>query len=347
MPLQLLRAGKHKAAGVFKTRKRVLEGLRAAAVTIWEGDLKRLPTSTLVYSKAIMEAEPTAAGTPRRFFPSGNAILNHFESMNHAWWALGYEVETVTRKKAHRLITPEIHDRLKYIYGFQNVKRANRPIDAPTVRDYAAELSVSLGVEVGHHTLCQYAAKQGWVEPKEPVWSRAELKLLEKYAHLSPVIIQKHFVAAGFKRTVTAIRLTRKRRKAHKGAPYYSASAVTKLLGVDSHHFARYLLLKYPSELKFEMKGSARLGGQHADTKLFHIDILREFFFNHPEEIDLAKVDKIWFLWLITNGRVKMVAPSDRLSVRSEGYRPGVAREHRKFSGGYGRKARQDKPAAA
>jgi len=344
--LRLLSARAHKPAGVFRTRKRVLEGLRAAAITIWEGDVKRLPTSTTVYGKATGEAEPVASGRARRFYPAGNAILNHFESMNHAWWALGYKVETITRKKAHSLITPEIHAKLEYIYQFQGAKKPDRPADAPTLREYAAELSASLGVEVGHHTFCQYAAKQGWVEPKEPVWSRAELKLLEKYAHLSPVIIQKHFVAAGFKRTVTSIRLMRKRRNSHKGAPYYSTNAVATLLGVDGHHFDRNWLLKFPDELTFEMKGTAKRGGQHADTKLFHVATLREFFWNHPEEIDLAKVDKVWFLWLITNGKVKMVAPSDRLSVRSEGYRPGAAREHRKFPGG-GRASGQRKSAAA
>lgn len=325
MPLRLIRTKKHRPVSVFKTRKRVMEGLRAAAVTIWENDVKRLPTSTLVFERATAEIEQPGPGKPRRLYPSGSAILNHFESMNHAWWACGYEVESVsTRKGGLSLVTPEIHEKLEYIYQFQNAKKADRPADAPTVRAYADTLGI------GHHIFCQYAARQGWVEPKEPVWSRAELKLLEKYAHLSPVIIQKHFVAAGFKRTVLAVRLMRKRRNSHKGAPYYSASAVAKMLGVDSHHFDRYLLLKFPHELRFEMKGTAKRGRQHADTKLFHIDTLREFFCNHPEEVDLAKVDKIWFLWLITNGKVKMVAPSDRLSLRGEGYRPGAMRDHRR-----------------
>jgi hypothetical protein len=326
MPLKLVIRKKQKPVSAFKTRKRVLEGLRAAAVTIWGENVKSLPTSTLVYQQAVMQAEPTKSGKARRFYPSANAVLNHFESMNHAWWTVGYEVETIsTRKGGLKLVTPEIHEKLEYIYQFQNIKKAERPTDAPTVRQYADSLGL------GRHTLCQYAAKQGWVEPKEPVWSRVELKLLDKYAHLSPVIIQKHFVAAGFKRTVTSVRLMRIRRNSHKGAPYYSASAASKLLGVDSYHFDRYLLLKFPDELKFEMKGDAKRGGQNGDTKLFHVDTLREFFCNHPEEIDLAKVDKIWFLWLITNGKVKMIAPSARLSLRGEGYRPGAAREHRKL----------------
>lgn len=344
MPLRLVRKPRRPVA-VFKTRKRVLEGLRAAAVTIWKNDVKSLPTATTPYQKAIMQAEPVRSGTPRRLFPSATAVLNHFESMNHAWWALGFEVETIGRKP-RGLITPEIHAKLKYIYQFQNVRKVNRPTDAPTVRAYAAELSVALGVEVGHHTLCQYAAKQGWVEPKEPVWSRVELKLLEKYAHLSPVVIQRRFVTAGFTRTVTSIRIMRKRRRVHKVAPYYSANAVTTLLGIDGHKFDRDWLLKFPNELPFEVKGEAKRG-QRPDIKLFHIDTLREFFWNHPEEIDLAKVDKIWFLWLITSGKVKMVAPTDRLGVRSDAYRPGAFREHRKLNRRSARKASPAKRAAA
>jgi hypothetical protein len=326
MPLRLIPINKHRPAGIFSTRKRVLEGLRAAAVTIWKNDVKQLPTSTHVYTSVVRAVEGRKKGQPNRFYPSDKAILNHFESLNHAWWALGYEVATLTHKKLHRIITPEIHQKLQYLYRFQKVKKTKRPADAPTLREYAAQLSKKLDIQIGHHNICQYARRQGWVEPKEPVWSRVELQLLDKYAHLSPVVIQKRFKAAGFRRTEGAIFVMRKRRRSHKGARYYSANAAATLLGIDPHKFDREWLIKFRDELKFELKGTSR----QEDTKLFHIDTLREFFCNHPEEIDLSKVDKIWFLWLITNGRVKMVAPSNRLSLRSEGYRPDAAREHRK-----------------
>lgn len=321
---------------MFRTRKRVLEGLRAAAVTIWGNDETKLPTSTMDYHQAIAEHEPVRPGMPRRLFPSPNAVLNQFESMAHAWTALGYEVNVISRRVAVKLITPEIHEKLEYIYKFQAVRK-DRPKDAPTVREYAEQLGV------GHHVLCQYAAKQGWVKSKEPNWTRPELKLLEKYAHLSPERIQLYMDRAGFHRTVVSIRLMRKRRCAHKGAPYYSATAACKLLGVDNHKFERDWLVKYPDELKYELKGTARSEKtrQHGDVKLYHVDILRDFFCNHPEEIDLAKVDKVWFLWLVTNGRVKLVGSSDRLSKRAEGYKPELVREHRKLTG-YGPKPKSN-----
>jgi len=331
MPLRLVKRNKYKVPATFSTRKRVIEGLRAAAITIWKGDVKKLPTSTVAYASAARATEGLKPGQAYRLYPPSQAILNHFETMNHAWWALGYEVATLTRKKLHRIMTPAIHKKLEYIYQFQGLKQSERPADAPTLRAYAEQLSKELRTDVGHHNLSQYARKQGWVEPKEPVWSRSELRLLDKYAHLSPVVIQKHFKAAGFRRTEGSIFVMRKRRRSHKGALYYSANSAAKLLGIDSHKFDREWLLKYPGELTYELKGTARKASNQYDTKLFHRDTLRDFFCNHPEEVDLSKVDKIWFLWLITNGRVKMLAPSDRLSLRSEGYRPGTAREHRQL----------------
>jgi hypothetical protein len=314
--------------GYFVTKKRVVEGLKAAAHYIWGDDEKKLPASTIDYNKIARQHEPVGKGKAARIYPTGDSVLEFFSSMNEAWNAAGFQVETISRRVAFRVITPDVHRKLEYIYQFQDVPRIKRPIDAPTVREYAEQLGV------GHHILCQYAAKQGWVKPKDPVWSRTELKLLEKYAHLSPERIQVYMDKAGFHRTVVSIRLMRKRRNAHKGAPYYSATAVAKLLGCDVHKFDREWLIKYPDELKYEMKGTARRAdsGQRGDVKLFHIDTLRDFFCNHPEEIDLGKVDKIWFLWLITKGRVKMVAPSERLSLRGEGYRPGAAKEHRSYT---------------
>jgi hypothetical protein len=318
-----MKLAKTRRYGYFITKKRVIEGLKRAAQSIWGGEIARLPTSSTTYEKEASKREPNQR--THRLYPSQTSVLEFFSSMNEAWWAAGYEVETVVRKVGFRAITPEVHAKLEYIYRFQGLKKSERPADAPTVRAYADEVGVQ------HHVLCKYASSQGWVIAKEPVWSRVELRLLEKYAHLSPTIIQKHFDAAGFHRTETAIRLMRKRRNAHKGAPYYSATAVCRLIGLDGHKFDRDWLLKFPGELKYEMKGTAKRGKQHADTKLFHIDTLREFFLNHPEEIDLSKVDKIWFLWLVTNGRVKMVAPSERLSKRVEGYQPEMVKEHRNF----------------
>jgi hypothetical protein len=144
MPLRLIPIKKHKPAGTFSTRKRVIEGLKAAATTIWANNVTRLPTSTAVYTQAIRAIENKKRGQPNSLYPSAKAVLNHFETMNHAWWAIGHEVKTLTRLKLHRIMTPTIHEKLEYIYRFQGVKKTDRPADAPTLRDYAAQLTKEL-----------------------------------------------------------------------------------------------------------------------------------------------------------------------------------------------------------
>src|SRR5215831_1006029 len=147
MPLRLVKRNKYKVPATFSTRKRVIEGLRAAAITIWKGDVKKLPTSTVAYASAARATEGLKPGQAYRLYPPSQAILNHFETMNHAWWALGYEVATLTRKKLHRIMTPAIHKKLEYIYQFQGLKQSERPADAPTLRAYAEQLSKELRTE--------------------------------------------------------------------------------------------------------------------------------------------------------------------------------------------------------
>jgi hypothetical protein len=309
--------------GYFISKKRVVEGLRSAAHYIWGDDEKRLPTDATAYNRGVRQHEPVSPGKAARLYPTDSSVYEFFSSMNEAWRAAGFHVETVMRKVAHHTITPEVHERLRVVYQYQGQKRQRRPQGVPTVRELAEEVGVSKKI------LCDYAARQGWVTPKEKPWTRAELRLLDKYAHLSPAMIQRHLKAAGCLRSEMGIRVMRTRRKAHKGSPYYSSHAMTQLFGIDSHTLDRVWLRKYPDELKYELKGE-RQRRQAGDIKLFHVDTIRQFVINHPEEIDLRKVDKMWFLWLVTEGKVKLVV-SERLGKRTEGYQPHLQREHRNF----------------
>jgi len=57
-----------------------------------------------------------------------------------------------------------------------------------------------------------------------------------------------------------------------------------------------------------------------------------KFFWEHPEEVDLRKVDPLWFQWLISNGKTRMAAaPKEHVSKRTEAYMPELSREHRNF----------------
>jgi hypothetical protein len=297
-------------------------GLRRAAQEIWDGDEKLLPASSQIYTKTIMEREPIESGEMRLAYPSYARVLRFYESMIHAWYANGFLVETKVDRKWAGAITPEVEKRLREIYS--SGAKGGKQGGLPTLKGYACELGVPRFV------LSKHASKMGIVPTKEPPWSREELELLGKVGYLSPDAIQQRFKRRGFKRTLVAIRLMRRRRQVHKGSPYFSANAMAVLFGIDAHKVDREWLAKYPDKLKFVLKGTRKGGRQRGDTKLFHVNTIREFVYSHPEEIDLHKVDKVWFLWLVTKGKVKMIEPSKRLGKRAEAYRPGAAREHRK-----------------
>jgi hypothetical protein len=322
--------GTRLASPKYWTKSRVLAALRQAAADFWDNDPEKLPASTGRYTEMIQTVYGSSTGSgagrgKRRTYPGTTVILRYWPSMNRAWYELGFIVETKVSRVSAPLLEkhPELMDRLRKVY--ERDQRTKPGPNDMTVRKLADEYGV------GHHILCQIAAASGFVTPKEAPWSRAEYQLLEKYGHLSPVIIQKHFVAAGFPRTVVAIRLMRKRRNAHKGSPYYSGTALTKLMGIDGHTIDRNWLIKFPDELPFEMKGTTRHGHQRGDIRLFHVDTIRKFFWNHPEEVDLRKVDPLWFQWLISNGKTRMAAaPKDRISKRAEAYMPEMTRDHKR-----------------
>ena len=56
--------------------------------------------------------------------------------------------------------------------------------------------------------------------------------------------------------------------------------------------------------LKAKRRGTARTERQNGDIYLIHERDVRCFILEHPMDIDLRRVDQLWFLDLITNGLV-------------------------------------------
>jgi len=69
----------------------------------------------------------------------------------------------------------------------------------------------------------------------------------------------------------------------------YSANGLARALGTDNHTVARWIRAGH-------LKGP--------DIYLIHEKDVRRFILGHPTDIDLRKVDQLWFLDLITNGLV-------------------------------------------
>lgn len=99
--------------------------------------------------------------------------------------------------------------------------------------------------------------------------------------------------AAGYTRTVTGIYLKLKRVKFKRPASFYSAYSLAQALGIDSHAVTRWIKSRH---LKAKFRGTARTPQQNGDSYLIQEKDVRPFILKHPADIDLRKVDQLWFL---------------------------------------------------
>jgi hypothetical protein len=149
--------------------------------------------------------------------------------------------------------------------------------------------------------VCKRGAELGLARVKEAVWSQPELQLLERHGHLAPTGIQRKLAEAGYARSVAAIQIKLNRDRIKSNLPGYSACRLADALGVDVKKVLRWI---HQGVLKAERRGTDRLPQQGGDTWWISEERVRRFVLRFPEEIDLARVEKIWFLNLVTNGKL-------------------------------------------
>ena len=157
-------------------------------------------------------------------------------------------------------------------------------------------------VGMPHWALKRRARELGLARTKELLWSERELEILARYAWMSDERIRLKLKAAGYARTVTGIHFKLKRMKFKHDGSFYSASGLAQALGIDSHAVTRWIK---SGHLKAKCRGTARTEQQNGDIYLIHEKDVRRFILEHPTDIDLRRVDQIWFLDLITNGLVR------------------------------------------
>jgi hypothetical protein len=141
----------------------------------------------------------------------------------------------------------------------------------------------------------------GLCRTKEPIWSARELELLAKWGWMGDERIALRLRAAGFARSVTGVHLKRKRMRICRNGDWYSATGLAEAMGVDSHKVTRWI---GAGLLEAERRGTARTELQGGDTWLIFRAAVKEFVLRCPDEYDLGKVEKWWFLDLITDGRI-------------------------------------------
>jgi hypothetical protein len=162
----------------------------------------------------------------------------------------------------------------------------------------------ALAKKVGmpHWALKKRARELGLARTKELPWSERELEILGRYAWMSDERIRLKLKAAGYTRTVTGIHLKLKRMRFKHDGSFYSACSLAQALGIDPHAVTRWIK---SGHLKAKLRGTARTGQQNGDSYLIQEKDVRRFILEHPTDIDLRKVDQLWFLDVITNGLVR------------------------------------------
>ena len=153
-----------------------------------------------------------------------------------------------------------------------------------------------------HWALKKRARELGLARTKELPWSEPELAILARYAWMSDERIRLKLKAAGYARTITGIHLKLKRMRFKHDGNFYSANSLAAALGIDPHAVTRWIK---SGHLKAQLRGTARGPRQNGDTYVIQEKNVRQFVLRHPSEIDLRKVDQLWFLDLITNGLVR------------------------------------------
>lgn len=151
------------------------------------------------------------------------------------------------------------------------------------------------------NAMSRRAATLGFSRPKRgKVWSLAEIDCLERNAHLSAVTIAKKFRTRGFHRSESSIRTKLGRMNLPRGDDN-TASSVGVAFGVQYATVVRWINLG--------LLKSRRRGGDLAkygrDWHIIPLEAIRDFVLANPLEFDIRKVDQLWFIDLVSGGKIK------------------------------------------
>jgi hypothetical protein len=151
------------------------------------------------------------------------------------------------------------------------------------------------------HVVLKRGFDLGLSRIKEKDWSLAEIAVMEANCQYGTGVIRKRLAEAGFPRSETAIIVKRKRMNLTRAYDGYSATGLAKLAGTDIKWVTHMIDRGW---LTAEKRGTNRSERQGGDIWYIPRESARELIFAHPEEWDLRKVEKWWFLDLVTDGAI-------------------------------------------
>jgi hypothetical protein len=192
--------------------------------------------------------------------------------------------------------------------------RRRKWISAPRLDDeirrcYAARLIgrklpglIALAEKTGwpRFALIQRARKLDLCYIKEKPWSEPELRILRCLSWMSDARISLHLSRRGFRRSATAVHLKLKRMRFKNEGDWFTLRGLASALGIDAHAVMGWIERGW---LRAARRGTARTEKQGGDMWAIHESWIRRFVREHPTEVDLRKVDQVWFLDMIFNGK--------------------------------------------
>ena len=185
-------------------------------------------------------------------------------------------------------ITPEMHEKIKRLY--QHKVAGSGEVKAFADRHHLPKWKIT-----------RYAICQGWTDKqkKNPEWTAPELSILEHNAQHCEAVIQRKLKKAGFTRSLVAIGLKLKRMRFRQNINGQSAQQLAACLGEDVHFVLRAI---HSGLLKAQRRITNRTEKQGGDIFLIRDRHARQFIVENIHRIDLRKVEKYWFVDLLTNG---------------------------------------------
>jgi DNA-directed RNA polymerase specialized sigma24 family protein len=141
----------------------------------------------------------------------------------------------------------------------------------------------------------------GAARVKEKPWCDEEIKILQRDGYLSDHVIARRLQRAGFERTTTAVHLKMRRLRIKQNLDGYTARALSEAFGIDVHMVMRWIRL---GQLKAMRRGTERREAQGGDMWWIANSDVKKFVVTFPEQVDLAKVEKFWFMDLLTDGKI-------------------------------------------
>ena len=204
--------------------------------------------------------------------------------------ALNFSVENIRKKRRKYEFTPYMDDLVRAAYQQLRVGSDRRAI-----RNCGRRLALP------RWAVLRRGRELGLARTKEAPWSDMEIGLLERWGHLTDAVIQRKLKAAGYSRSVNGIHLKLKRLRIKQNLDGYSAYSLAEAFGVDWHKVGSWIRRNM---LRATRRGTERKESQGGDTYWITQNAVRDFVFRYPDEVDLAKVEKFWFLDIVTGGRI-------------------------------------------